>query len=158
VCFAAPRLTATTCCLRYAGVDECKLNRLFVIIPIAYRNANHYHFGLNQETTNKIRCLHNFPADFRVAQKTGTTPMDHNGSTLASLRKGQKGVIASVNAADPQVQRLMTLGLVEGAIVELASAALGGDPMEFRLFGRGISLRQEQARQFAVSPVAAGGD
>ena len=84
--------------------------------------------------------------------------MKRNGNTLASLRKGQKGVIASVNSADPQVQRLMTLGLVEGAIVELASAALGGDPMEFRLFGRGISLRQEQARQFAVSPVAAGGD
>ena len=84
--------------------------------------------------------------------------MKRNGSTLASLRKGQKGVIASVDAADPQVQRLMTLGLVEGAIVELASSALGGDPMEFRLFGRGISLRREQARQFAVSPVAAGGD
>ena len=84
--------------------------------------------------------------------------MKRNGSTLASLRKGQKGMIASVDAADPQIQRLMTLGLVEGAIVELASSALGGDPMEFRLFGRGISLRQEQARQFAVSPVAAGGD
>jgi Fe2+ transport system protein FeoA len=84
--------------------------------------------------------------------------MKRNGSTLASLRKGQKGIIASVDAADPQIQRLMTLGLVEGAIVELASSALGGDPMEFRLFGRGISLRQEQARQFAVSPVAAGGD
>jgi Fe2+ transport system protein FeoA len=74
--------------------------------------------------------------------------MKRNGSTLASLRKGQKGIIASVDAADPQIQRLMTLGLVEGAIVELASSALGGDP----------SLRQEQARQFAVSPVAAGGD
>jgi Fe2+ transport system protein FeoA len=84
--------------------------------------------------------------------------MKRNGNTLASLRKGQKGMIASVDAADPQIQRLMTLGLVEGAIVELASSALGGDPMEFRLFGRGISLRQEQARQFAVSPVAAGGD
>jgi Fe2+ transport system protein FeoA len=84
--------------------------------------------------------------------------MKRNGSTLASLRKGQKGVIAAVDAADPQVQRLMTLGLVEGAIVELASSALGGDPMEFRLFGRGISLRREQAMQFAVSPVAAGGD
>ena len=58
----------------------------------------------------------------------------------------------------PQVQRLMTLGLVEGAEVELAGSAIGGDPMEFRLFGCGISLRQEQARQFAVSPVAAGGD
>ncbi len=84
--------------------------------------------------------------------------MKRNGSTLASLRKGQKGIIAAVDAADPQIQRLMTLGLVEGAIVELASSALGGDPMEFRLFGRGISLRQEQARQFAIAPVAAGGD
>ena len=81
-----------------------------------------------------------------------------NGSTLATLRKGQKGIIAAVNASDPQVQRLMTLGLVEGAEVELASSAIGGDPLEFRLFGRAISLRQEQARQFAVSPVAAVGD
>ena len=87
-----------------------------------------------------------------------TNPKGLNGATLATLKKGQKGIIAAVNAADPQVQRLMTLGLVEGAEVELASAALGGDPMEFRLFGRAISLRQEQARQFAVSPVAAVGD
>lgn len=84
--------------------------------------------------------------------------MKNNTSTLASLRKGQKGVIAAVNTTDPQVQRLMTLGLVEGAEIEHASSALGGDPMEFRLFGRGISLRQEQARHFAVSPVAVGGD
>jgi hypothetical protein len=57
--------------------------------------------------------------------------MKRNGSTLASLRKGQKGIIAAVNAVDPQVQRLMTLGLVEGAIVEMASCALGGDPMGY---------------------------
>jgi len=84
--------------------------------------------------------------------------MKANGSTLATLRRGQKAIIAAVNAADPQVQRLMTLGLVEGAEIELASSALGGDPMEFRLFGCGISLRKEQARQFAVSPITAGGD
>ena len=83
--------------------------------------------------------------------------MKMNGCTLATLRRGQRGVIAAVNAADPQVQRLMTLGLVEGAVVELASSALGGDPMEFRLFGRGISLRQEQARRFTVSSLESGG-
>ncbi len=77
--------------------------------------------------------------------------------TLAALKQGQKATIEAVNTTDPQVQRLMTLGLVEGAEVELASSALGGDPMEFRLFGRGISLRQEQARHFRVSPVATGG-
>ena len=82
--------------------------------------------------------------------------MDHNGTSLASLKQGQKGIIAAVDATDPQVQRLMTLGLVEGAEVELASCALGGDPMEFRLFGCGISLRQEQAKSFTVSSYGSG--
>ena len=79
-----------------------------------------------------------------------------NGSTLASLKRGQRGVIRAINAADPQVQRLMVLGLVEGTEVEHASSAIGGDPMEFRLFGCGISLRQEHARHFRVAPVGAG--
>lgn len=71
--------------------------------------------------------------------------------TLASLKQGQIGTIRSIDAADPQVQRLMVLGLVEGTEVELASAALGGDPMEFRFHGSGISLRKEQARRFIVT-------
>ena len=83
--------------------------------------------------------------------------MSINGNTLASLKKGERGVIQAVDASDPQVQRLMVLGLVEGTEVEHASSAIGGDPMEFRLFGNGISLRQEHARHFQVAPLAAGG-
>ena len=83
--------------------------------------------------------------------------MERNGNTLASLKRGQKGIIESVDASDPQVQRLMTLGLVEGAEVEVAGRALGGDPIEFRLFGCGISLRQEQAEHFTVTSADAGG-
>ncbi len=83
--------------------------------------------------------------------------MKTNGYTLATLPRGARGVIESVDASDPQVQRLMVLGLVEGAEVEHASSAIGGDPIEFRLFGCGISLRQEHARCFQVAPVATGG-
>jgi Fe2+ transport system protein FeoA len=50
----------------------------------------------------------------------------------------------------------MVLGLVEGAEVELASAAIGGDPIEFRMFGNAISLRREQALQFDVTTAGAG--
>lgn len=82
--------------------------------------------------------------------------MEINGYTLATLKRGQKGIIKSVDVSDPQVQRLMVLGLVEGAELEHASSAIGGDPIEFRLFGCGISLRQEHARFFQVAPVAAG--
>ena len=77
--------------------------------------------------------------------------MSASEQTLATLRPGQVGTIESIDASDPQVQRLMVLGLVEGTEVELASAALGGDPMEFRFFGSGISLRREQASRFTVT-------
>lgn len=83
--------------------------------------------------------------------------MNSNGNTLASLRPGQTGIIEAIDVSDPQVQRLMTLGLVEGAEVVLAGAAIGGDPLEFRLFGCGISLRQEHARFFTVSSRDPGG-
>ena len=76
--------------------------------------------------------------------------------TLDSLQRGRKYVIDNVFCADPDVQRLMVLGLVEGAEVELASTAIGGDPIEFRMFGNAISLRREQAQHFAVSPADEG--
>ena len=77
--------------------------------------------------------------------------------TLASLERGRKYVIQNVNSSDPDIQRLMVLGLVEGAEVELASAAIGGDPLEFRMFGNSISLRREHARHFAVTTAGEGG-
>ena len=73
--------------------------------------------------------------------------------TLDKLQHGKKYVIDGVDATDPAVQRLMVLGLVEGTEIELASSAIGGDPIEFRMFGNAISLRREQARRFAVSAV-----
>jgi Fe2+ transport system protein FeoA len=75
---------------------------------------------------------------------------------LATLQRGRKYVIDGVDATDPDVQRLMVLGLVEGTEVELASTAIGGDPLEFRMFGNAISLRREQAQYFAVSPAESG--
>ena len=77
--------------------------------------------------------------------------------TLASLKRGCKYVIHSINSADPDVQRLMVMGLVEGAEMELASSAIGGDPIEYRMYGNAISLRREQAQHFAVSPAQENG-
>jgi ferrous iron transport protein A len=71
--------------------------------------------------------------------------------TLDSLQRGLKYVIDGVDSSDPVVQRLMVLGLVEGTEIEMTGSAIGGDPIEFRMFGNAISLRREQARHFAVS-------
>lgn len=71
--------------------------------------------------------------------------------TLADLKPGQTALIEAIDTDDPHVQRLMVLGLVEDAPVEFIRAAIGGDPLEFKLYGIAISLRREQARKFAVS-------
>ncbi|NNF15989.1 MAG: ferrous iron transport protein A [Gammaproteobacteria bacterium] len=76
--------------------------------------------------------------------------------TLADLQPGDTVCIETVETSDAVVQRLMTLGLVEGAALTFLRAALGGDPLEFRLYGGAISLRREQARAFQVTPAAVG--
>lgn len=73
--------------------------------------------------------------------------------TLADLKPGQKAVIRAIDTRDPVVQRLMVLGLVEGVELEFEGTAIGGDPIEVRLYGIGISLRRDQAQSFAVAPV-----
>lgn len=96
----------------------------------------------------KIRQLHNH---CRCSGSRIRPLVKDNVKTLASLLEGQKGTIEAVDASSSQVQRLMTLGLVEGAEVELAGSAIGGDPIELKMYGSGISLRREQARSFRVS-------
>jgi ferrous iron transport protein A len=72
--------------------------------------------------------------------------------TLADLKPGDRVRIESIETADPAVQRLMVLGLVEGAEVMFMRRSLGGDPLEIRIYGAAISLREEQARRFHVAP------
>ncbi|MEJ2602575.1 MAG: ferrous iron transport protein A [Gammaproteobacteria bacterium] len=73
--------------------------------------------------------------------------------TLKDLRRGDRVRISSVDPADPGVQRLMMLGLVEGTELTFLHSSLGGDPLEFRVHGTSISMRQDQARRFRVEPL-----
>jgi Fe2+ transport system protein FeoA len=68
------------------------------------------------------------------------------------LQPGDHARIESIETADPAVQRLMVLGLVEGAELTFVRRSLGGDPLEVRLYGAAISLRDAQARRFHVVP------
>jgi Fe2+ transport system protein FeoA len=66
------------------------------------------------------------------------------------LQPGDRARIESIETADAAVQRLMVLGLVEGAELTFLRRSLGGDPLEVRIYGASISLRDEQARAFRV--------
>jgi len=73
--------------------------------------------------------------------------------TLRELRPGQSARIEKVDASQPGVVRLMVLGLTEGAEVQHANSAIGGDPMEISVFGTAISVRRQQAGCFRISPL-----
>ncbi len=76
---------------------------------------------------------------------------------LSDLKANDKAVIQSILTGAPGVERLMMMGLVEGTEVTFVRASLGGDPLEFQVYGTALCLRREQARQFTVGPISTDG-
>ena len=77
---------------------------------------------------------------------------DRKTCSLNRLGIGCRGTVVSVSG-DPELRRrLMEMGFCNGAKVEVHRRAPLGDPIEFRLRGYCLSLRDEQARMVSVSP------
>ena len=71
---------------------------------------------------------------------------------LNKLGNGCRGSVVSVDG-DPEVRRrLLEMGFCNGACVEVIRRAPLGDPIEFRLRGYHLSLRDEQARLVHIMP------
>ena len=71
--------------------------------------------------------------------------------TLADLKRGDRARIYAIEAGEQSVQRLMIMGLVEGATLTFVGASLGGDPLEFLLHGSAVSMRRADAQHFEVT-------
>lgn len=68
-------------------------------------------------------------------------------ATLSSLQRGDSGVIIKVEGEDLIVRRLLEMGFVEGALVEvLHEAPFGKDPIAVRVRGALLALRRHEAR------------
>ncbi len=70
--------------------------------------------------------------------------------TLADLKPGERGRILRIGGGGPVVQRLMSMGLLEDAEVEVIRRAPAGDPIEIRVMDYALSLRREEARAVEV--------
>ena len=66
-------------------------------------------------------------------------------ANLASLAIGESARVESVEGAGKLGVRLMEMGFVPGAQVELIKRAPLGDPLELRLRGYHVSLRRAEA-------------
>jgi Fe2+ transport system protein FeoA len=70
--------------------------------------------------------------------------------TMGDLCPGQKGIILKVGGAKTLRRRIMDMGVVKGAEVEMVRYAPLGDPMEFVVKGYHLSLRREEAGEVEI--------
>jgi len=80
--------------------------------------------------------------DFAGCSHTG--PVETCG--LNCLGVGCRGWVVSVGGDNDLRRRLLEMGFCNGAQVEVLRRAPLGDPIEFRLRGYCLSLRDEQAK------------
>ena len=78
---------------------------------------------------------------------------------LADLPDGTPAIVVAVDATFQGYgrQRLLDLGLTEGAAVEPVLKTIAGDPRAYRVRGTTIALRRDQAAHVIVKPIPAGG-
>ena len=70
--------------------------------------------------------------------------------SLKELKPGEKGRITKVSGAGTVRRRIMDMGVVAGAEVELERMAPLGDPVEVKVKGYHLSLRKEEAANIFV--------
>lgn len=81
----------------------------------------------------------------------GQRPAKGPQGSLAALKPGQRARIVAIEGDGPRVQRLYEMGLLEGTEVTLVRRAPLGDPIEVRLMGYSLSLRNADAARIRVT-------
>ncbi len=75
---------------------------------------------------------------------------------MVDLRRGEAGVLHSIDLPAADARRLMELGFLPGTRVTAGLSAPGGDPRVFQVDGSEVALRRETARRLSVRPETAG--
>ena len=70
--------------------------------------------------------------------------------TINDLPPGGWGVVKKINADDNIRQRLMDMGIIEGAKVEMIRPAPLGDPIQIKVFNTLLAIRRNEARSIII--------
>ena len=70
--------------------------------------------------------------------------------TLNQLKPGERATIIKVKGEGPVRRRILDMGVVTGADIEVVRVAPLGDPVEFRVKGYNLSLRKSEAQNIQV--------
>jgi ferrous iron transport protein A len=70
--------------------------------------------------------------------------------TLNQLKPGERATIVKVGGEGAVRRRILDMGVVSGADIEVVRVAPLGDPVEFRVKGYNLSLRKSEAQNIQV--------
>jgi len=74
--------------------------------------------------------------------------------SIADLTPGQRGRVTQVESDGAIRQRLLDMGLLPDAVIEIARVAPAGDPVWIKLQGFELALRRSEAASVLVEPEA----
>ena len=69
---------------------------------------------------------------------------------LAELKPGEKGRVTKISGSGSVYRRILDMGIVKGAEVEMERVAPLGDPVEVKVKGYHLSLRKNEAGSIYV--------
>jgi len=73
-----------------------------------------------------------------------------NEVLLRELKPGQKGKVTRILGEGPIRRRILDMGIVKGAEVEMERVAPLGDPVELKIKGYHLSLRRKEVANIYV--------
>ncbi len=73
--------------------------------------------------------------------------------TLDDLKTGERGTVVKIHATGPFKKRLLEMGFVAGAEVEVIKYAPLKDPVEYMVKGYHVSLRHEEAATIEIKDI-----
>ena len=91
------------------------------------------------------RCARRFEAG-RAAASAREEP-----KTLADIRPGRRCMVRNIRHCRTVTKRLVELGIGRGALIEVERVAPLGDPIEIKVKGYHLSLRQTEAQSIHVT-------
>jgi ferrous iron transport protein A len=74
-------------------------------------------------------------------------------TSLAEMRKGEKGVIRSIDADSELRNRLHSFGIIPGETLEVKECSLAKKTMNIEVEGTQIALRDEEAEKISVKKI-----
>ena len=78
--------------------------------------------------------------------------MSADAQPLASLQVGSAAIVSEIKVPPENRGRLLEMGLLVGTPVELVRFAPLGDPVEIKVRGYHLTLRNHEAEQIWVKP------